>query len=238
MDLPQGLGGAYSLMMGQIIRALEGKPDPEYKKELLTKRMLPVLAAAKGILPLQMLARACCNHPANTTDLEKVYKNVEEVLPILRDMFQTLPSSGEQQVQPYHETVLHWLTCTEGMDAGEFKVNVSEGNRRLGLARGKQKGSFRKLLARTITLSSLSFAAYGAVVLGLRYWDCGMDAAKVTKTRSIHALKVAKTWSIHAAEVSKTWSIHAAKGAKTWSIRACQATGRRVRSWCHINSLN
>ncbi len=130
-----GLGGAYCFMMELIMRALEEESESESLRELLTKRMLPVLAAARGLLPVEMLARACCVEPTNPKDLETVSADVKEIIPLMSSMFRTsTSSSGQQLLQPYHKTVLDWLTCTEGMDAEEFKVDVAEGNMRLGLA--------------------------------------------------------------------------------------------------------
>jgi hypothetical protein len=134
--LPEGLGGAYKLMMYKIIESLGQYWNEDGMKELLTKRMLPVLAAARDLLPVDVLARACCNDVSSEKELETVLADVKEILPIISSMFRTFTSSsGLQLVQPYHKTVLYWLTCTGGMDAGEeFKADVAEGHRRLGLA--------------------------------------------------------------------------------------------------------
>jgi hypothetical protein len=47
-------------------------------------------------------------------------------------------SEAEQQqtarVQPYHKSVLDWLTCSNGMDSGPFKVDAVIGHRLLARA--------------------------------------------------------------------------------------------------------
>jgi hypothetical protein len=134
--LPEGLGGAYKLMMNKIMESLDQYCNENGMRELLTKRMLPVLAAARGLLPVDVLARACSNDVSSEKELETVSADVKEILPLISSMFRTsTSSSGQQLVQPYHKTVLDWLTCTGGMDAGEeLKADVAEGHRRLGQA--------------------------------------------------------------------------------------------------------
>ncbi len=138
-ELPEGLGGAYKLMMHKILESLGQYWNEDAMKELLTKRMLPVLAAARDLLPVEMLTRACCNDVSSEKELKTISANVKEILPLVSSMFRTsTSSSGQQLVQPYHKTVLDWLTCTDPKDAmyaGEdFKADVAEGHRRLGLA--------------------------------------------------------------------------------------------------------
>jgi hypothetical protein len=105
-------------MMDLIMKSLGRYYDEVGMKEVLTKRMLPVLVAARGVISVEMLAKACCDSQRESGD---VMGDVKEILPIVKSMFYI---SGEQLVKPFHTTVLDWLT-------EEFKVDVEEGKRRL-----------------------------------------------------------------------------------------------------------
>ena len=60
---------------------------------------------------------------------------VDKLLLLLANILLIRPAAdGRERVYPYHKSVLDWLTCTEGMDSGQFRVSVATGHHLLGAA--------------------------------------------------------------------------------------------------------
>eukprot|EP00798_Chlamydomonas_sp_ICE-L_P009671 gene9671-8494_t len=154
--LPEGLGGAYTLILTIVTSALQkGGNGPELLK-LLIEKVLPVLAAARDPLTPQLLAWAC-GCPLWSSNGEVVANNecgdgthqpteyvsgirgqVDELLDLLFNIFPTRAVTSAAKptlvIQPYHKSVLDWLLCSEGMDSGVFRVDATVGHLLLGHA--------------------------------------------------------------------------------------------------------
>jgi hypothetical protein len=138
-QMPEGLGGAYALIMWQLTTALR-KERPELL-QLLTDKVLPVLVAAREPLSPALVAWAC-GHPEWQGDDDSgssaarcgIRAQVKELLEVgLANLFPTRPAPGGGfVVQPYHKSVLDWFKGEEGLDAAEFRVEPRRGHELLG----------------------------------------------------------------------------------------------------------
>ena len=138
--LPEGLGGAYWLIMKQLTSALR-KDRPELLS-LLMEKVLPVLVAGYQPLSPEIIAWACSpsSDALAAADLlsqqQRTLDDVKELLNVgLASLFPCRPAVGWGEgiaVQPYHKSVLDWFKCVEGFDAGEeFKTGILRGHRLL-----------------------------------------------------------------------------------------------------------
>jgi len=131
--MPEGLEGAYHLIMWGLTSALR-RERPELL-ELLTKKVLPVLVVAREPLSPELVSWACGCDDDNALGTRGIRDQVQELLEKgLAHLFPLRPGPGGGTVaQPYHKSVLDWLKCEEGNDAGAFRVEPTRGHELLGL---------------------------------------------------------------------------------------------------------
>ena len=142
--LPDGLGGAYALIMTMITGALEREKDGGATLRLLTEKLLPVLVVSRVPLTLDQVAWACgCTfegqcygQPELGSETEAALRSqVKDLLEMICNLFPTRPCNGGLMVvQPYHKSVLDWFKCEEGMDSRRFRVDEAQGHVLLGRA--------------------------------------------------------------------------------------------------------
>ncbi len=111
--------------------------------KLLTNKVLPILVASREPLTPEQIAWACTDDQGNgemntgramsysrstrsmlsVGEGSHILTQVKQVLSPLGILFPSRASTdGQVLIQPYHKSVLDWLTSSEGMDPGIFKV--------------------------------------------------------------------------------------------------------------------